>query len=169
MFSCLFNLCKRPIINNELSVADIEITVPQTPPISEIDTDSIKYFDWSDQTFEAKPCNIYDGDTFSACWYYKGDIIKYRCRCLGYDSPEMKVSKTNEKRDEIKASAVIAKNKFIELLTQDDTIIIVCDKFDKYGRVLVKVYNKHNGPRSLNDIMINEGYGYVYNGGTKRT
>ena len=37
--------------------------------------------------------------------------------------------------------------------------------FDKYGRLLVKLYKNNNS--LINDIMINEGHGYVYHGGTK--
>jgi len=136
--------------------------------ISEINPDEYKYFTWKGQTFDAKPCNIYDGDTFSVCFYYYGQVIKYRCRCLGYDSPEMKPSLKLENRLEIKKNAVKAKNRLAELLSQNNIIRITCGDFDKYGRVLVTMYNDVNGSKSINDIMLEEGYGYKYNGGTKQ-
>ena len=97
-----------------------------------------------------------------------GKIIKYRCRCLGYDSPEMKPLLTLENRDEIKKKAILARDKFSELLLQDSTITIKCGKFEKYGRLLVNVYNNTNGEKSLNQIMIDEKHGYEYFGGKKQ-
>jgi endonuclease YncB( thermonuclease family) len=133
-----------------------------------IDTDSYKLFSWCNKTIIGKPCNVYDGDTLSICWFHDDNIVKYRCRCLGYDSPEMRPLKSIENRDEIKRLAVIAKERFIELLNQDQTITVDCKEFDKYGRVLVTIYNKTNGNKSLNQIMIDENHGYEYYGGTKR-
>ena len=134
-----------------------------------INTDEHELFSWEGKTFVGKPCDVYDGDTLSVCWYYNGEIVKYRCRCNGYDSPEMRPSLSLPNRDEVKAKALEAKNRFKELLQQDSTITIKCDKFEKYGRTLITIFNKTNGNKSLNQIMIDEGYGYVYTGGTKRT
>ena len=44
-----------------------------------------------------------------------------------------------------------------------------CFDFDKYGRILVKVYNIDDVSLSINDIMINEGHGKIYDGGKKDT
>jgi len=136
--------------------------------IETINTDDIEYFTWNNLTFDAKPSNVYDGDTFSACWLYNGHIHKYRCRCSGYDSPEIKPLLSTLNREQVIRSAKNAKERFIELLNQDPYITIKCGKNEKYGRILVYVYNKTNGNKSLNQIMIDEGYGYVYNGGKKK-
>lgn len=138
------------------------------PSIADVDPDDLEYFTWENKTFIAKPSHVYDGDTFTATWCYNNELIKYRCRCLGYDSPEMKPRLNNPDRDEIKIKANIAKERFIQLLNQDPTITIVCGEFDKYGRVLVNIYNDTNGEKSINDMMIDEGFGYVYHGGTKQ-
>ena len=68
-----------------------------------------------------------------------------------------------ENRDEIKENAVKAKERLIELTA--DIVRLECMDFDKYGRLLVKLYKNNNS--LINDIMINEGHGYVYHGGTK--
>ena len=60
-----------------------------------IDEKDIPYFSFSGKTFIAKPCHIYDGDTFSIIFFFHGTYIKYRCRTIGYDSPEMKPLKSN--------------------------------------------------------------------------
>lgn len=143
--------------------------------LSIADEKSIPYFSFKGNTYIAKPCNVYDGDTFSAIFSFNGEIIKYRCRCIGYDTAEMKphvADKSDEKQvndaKEEKNLALLAKNRFQELVTAHPTklCIIKCYDFDKYGRLLVKVYNGVDS-MSINDIMIKEGHGKVYDGGTK--
>jgi endonuclease YncB( thermonuclease family) len=130
----------------------------------------IPYFSFKENTFYGKPCNIYDGDTFSIIFNYKGEFIKYRCRCLGYDSPEMKPSLKNENRIHEKELALKAKERFIELISKHETklIKIECFDFDKYGRLLVNVFNLVD-KESVNDIMVKEGFGKLYDGGKKDT
>ena len=55
--------------------------------------------------------DIYDGDTFKACFWLGDNIIKFSCRCLGYDSPEMKPRKDSPNRDKEKEAALNAKNR----------------------------------------------------------
>jgi len=135
-----------------------------------VNTDDIDYFSFKGKTFYAKPCNIYDGDTFSVVFEYKGDLIKYRCRCHGYDTPEMRPSLKNPNRDHEKELAKKAKERLIELLNKHETgmVKIECLEFDKYGRLLIKVFNNVDD-LSLNEIMVNEGHGKWYDGGTKDT
>ena len=133
------------------------------------ETDKHDYFSFVGKTFFARPINIYDGDTFSIIFLHK-DVIKYRCRCLGYDSPEMKPSLSNPNRDKEKALAVNAKNRMTELLTKHESglVFVECFEFDKYGRILVRVYNMID-TKSINEIMVEEGHGKNYDGGKKDT
>jgi endonuclease YncB( thermonuclease family) len=128
----------------------------------------VEYFNFKGKRFKCRYCNIYDGDTFSIIFIFKDEIIKYRCRCLGYDTPEMKPSLKNPNREKEKEVAKLAKARFIELLEKgkDGLIEVECFEFDKYGRILVNVYNGVDN-ESLNDIMIKEGHGIPYSGGTK--
>jgi endonuclease YncB( thermonuclease family) len=138
--------------------------------IQKLDPNKIPYFNFKGQTFYAKPCHIYDGDTFSICWIWKGEPIKYRCRCLGYDSPEMKPSLSNPNREKEKQLALAAKNRFTQLLEANPfgLIKVECGEFDKYGRILVTVYNNIDS-KSINEIMIEEHHGKIYSGGTKQS
>ena len=128
----------------------------------------VPYFNFKNKTFIAKPCNVYDGDTFSVIFDFKGDLIKYRCRCYGYDTPEMRPSRKNPNRDHEKKLAYSAKNRIIELLEAHPSklIKIECLDFDKYGRILIKAYNNVN-EKSINEIMVDEGHGKWYDGGKK--
>lgn len=130
----------------------------------------VPYFNFKNKTFIAKPCNVYDGDTFSVIFDFKGDLIKYRCRCYGYDTPEMRPSRKNPNRDHEKKLAYAAKIRIIELLEAHPSklIKIECLDFDKYGRILIKAYNNVN-EKSINEIMVDEGHGKWYDGGKKDT
>jgi len=132
------------------------------------DPKSVHYFSLKGNVFYALPCNIYDGDTFSVIFEYKGELIKYRCRCNGYDCAEMKPSLNDPNRDHEKELAIKAKDRLIELLNKHETklIKIECLEFDKYGRLLINFWNNID-KKSINEIMISEGHGKPYNGGTK--
>ena len=146
---------------------DVSDNVDTTNNILNIIPDDHDYFSWQDMVFDAIPCDTYDGDTTGFCWIYNGKVYKCKCRCIGYDSPEMRCGTNDPERDAKKALGLKAKERFIEILNQDPFVTIHCSFYDKYGRVLVTMYNATNGNKSINDIMIEEGHGYPYYGGTK--
>ena len=133
-----------------------------------IEPENMKCFSFIGQSFAGIPANIYDGDTLSIIFVYNGIPVKYRCRAFGYDSPEMKPLLSNPNRIKEKELANAAKDRFIELLTKhaDKNIFIKCHEFDKYGRLLVEIWNNVD-KESINTIMINERHGKPYQGGTK--
>jgi endonuclease YncB( thermonuclease family) len=54
-----------------------------------------------------------------------------------------------------------------KLLEKNNIIIkIKCFEFDKYGRLLVELYNDNN-TKSINQILVDECFAKSYNGGTK--
>ena len=65
-------------MNTELEITNL------TDKLKNIKTHKdVPYFNFDNKSFIAKPCKIYDGDTFSVIIDYKGELIKYRCRCIG--------------------------------------------------------------------------------------
>ncbi len=162
--------------------------------LAALDEKNINYFDFNGKTFIAKPCHFYDGDTFSAIFEHNGQIIKYRCRCVGYDTAEIKprraglialapkvpmasklphvADKTSQLQLDAAAAekklAQAAKTRFVELVTSHPSglCLIQCGEFDKYGRLLVTVFNGVDKD-SINSIMIKESHGKAYSGGTK--
>ena len=129
----------------------------------------LQLFTFKGYKCQVKIVDVYDGDTFTGIFQYKNDILKYKFRCYGYDSPEMKPLKSIPNRDEIKAKAKEAKLKFIDLANCERSFVIVeFGDFDKYGRILAKVYRKDN-MLYVNEEMVNQGYAVEYYGKTKKT
>lgn len=133
-----------------------------------IESSEIPLFSFEHEQIIAKITDVYDGDTFSAIFYYRNIPIKYRFRSNGYDSPEMKPLKTIPQRNEIIEKAKQARNKFIELVSKhpSNLVLLKCDKFDKYGRILATVFNGVD-EESVNQMMINQGFAKKYDGGKK--
>ena len=133
-----------------------------------VDPENMDCFSFNGQSFIGMATNVYDGDTLSIIFVYNGKPIKYRCRALGYDSPEIKPSLSNPNREQEKLLAIAAKKRFIDLLSKspDKNVFIKCHEFDKYGRLLVEIWNQVDS-QSINSIMVAEGHGKVYSGGKK--
>lgn len=131
--------------------------------LGDVDVLNVDYFSFDGKTFNARVVDVYDGDTFTVVFYYNTEWIKYRCRCLYYDSPEIKPPKNTPNRDDIINQANISKNKLKELLQKNHYVTIKCKKFDKYGRILVEVYNNIDN-KSINQTMLDGGYGVPYYG-----
>lgn len=51
-------------------------------------------------------------------------------------------------------------------MKEHQLVYIKCRKFDKYGRLLGKIYIDKNNNISVNELMIQNNYGYIYNGRT---
>lgn len=120
------------------------------------------------EVHRAKVLSVYDGDTITVCFFYNNKYRKFHVRMYGYDCSEMKPSKTipEDKRQEIKKSAIAAKKRLTELIG-GKIIYLYCGEFDKYGRLLGRVKLTEQDDKYINDIMIEEGLGYSYLGGTK--
>ena len=107
---------------------------------------------------------VLDGDTID-CYIDLGfDLkIKKRIRYMGIDTWE---SRTRDLAEKEKGLAAKARNK--ELL-EAGTFKIVSHGTGKFGRVLGEVFvETENGLESVNQILINEGHEYEYDGGKKK-
>ena len=136
-----------------------------------------------------KIVEIYDGDTCKIVLLNNNVLQKFNCRINGIDTPEMKPPLNKPNREiEIK-NAYRCRNRLIQLSTNTSTSVntdvdsdvkkvsldtntklvhVECLEFDKYGRLLVNIYDNET-PKSLsyNDMLVNEGFAKKYNGGTK--
>lgn len=171
MFTALMNkycqcFSKNNLSTNKISSLDKALLLKDLALI--VNKEAMPCFSFKGKILYGMPTNIYDGDTFSLIFVYNGETVKYRCRSLGYDSPEMKPSLQNLNRNKEKEMAKISKVRFEELLLKNPNGIVkvLCHSFDKYGRILVEIWNDVD-EKSINDIMVEEEYGIKYDGGKK--
>ena len=149
--------------------------------------DDIPLFTLKDKEFTAKIVDVYDGDTCSIVIYLNNKFTKFKLRCLGYDSPEMKPPKDAENREHLIDLAIISRNYFINRVTnislnlnqhysknqikdmmKENTKLVKVKShgWDKYGRFLGEIFIDSI---NINNEMIEKNYGYAYDGGTKKT
>ena len=133
-----------------------------------IDPKNIDLFTLKDKYY-AKVIDCYDGDTITCILKLDTKFYKFKVRLDGYDAPEMKPSKTisAEVRDKIKIAACAVK-KQLEELVLNKVIVLHCNGFDKYGRILGVLKLTDNDTQTINDIMIKNSNNYEYHGGTKK-
>lgn len=143
-----------------------------------------KPFTFNNTIVVAKCIKVYDGDTAHFVVKYgvrgEGEWIRFRCRCIGYNSAEMVPPKTLSEceRRRIKEQAV-ADKKFLAELLLDKFVVLHLHEFDKYGRPLVDIFlidegenvcNKIFDKKShVNSLMIRCGHGVPYSGHTSKS
>jgi len=135
--------------------------------LGKIESKNVPYFSFENYSCYAKVVDVYDGDTCTLLFLWNNYPVKMRCRMKGYDSPEMKPSLSDPNRDLVKKRAHEAKEALIKYIdyNNESLVKVEFEKFDKYGRPLITLYNMNNV--NVNEIMIMNNYGYKYNGGTK--
>ena len=148
----------------------------------------VKEFSLQGHILLAKVVYVYDGDTVHCVVKLNNQLTKFNCRLLGIDSPEVapKNIVDKEARQQEVSSAIKSRNYLIERVTDqkvDDNISkkdvkelckkstklvsIKCHEFDKYGRLLIEIYDMENMNKSINMNMIDNKYAVAYDGGTK--
>jgi len=126
------------------------------------------------ETITGKCVNVYDGDTVKIVFPINNKLYKWNCRLSGIDTPELRTKNLKEKklgykvRDELRTKIL---NKMV---------LIKCDNFDKYGRLLVDIYLKEqsqtggsnenkNSNMSINSWLIENKFAFKYDGGIKQS
>lgn len=114
-----------------------------------------------------KVVDIYDGDTCKVVFYHGGKFWRWNVRLFNLDTPEMRVSTKDPERDIKKQKAIEARD-YLRGLMLNKVVWIKCDEFDKYGRLLGTFFLEKAAEQSVNDLMLENGHGYAYDGGTKK-
>ena len=116
---------------------------------------------------------VVDGDTIDAAIDLGFDIsLTKRVRLAGVDTPE---SRTTDAKEKILGLEV---KEWLKKKLEGQTDIIVKtelpDSTEKYGRILGHLFigdkdvSAVNKKKSVNQMMIDEGYAWEYDGGTKK-
>ena len=117
--------------------------------------------------YRAKLDRVVDGDTVDALIDVGFDIwVKKRIRYMGIDAWE---SRTRDLEEKKKGLAAKARNKQLleEISNKPGYFRIKSHGVGKYGRLLGWLY-VGDAEVSLNEQMIEEGYAWAYDGGTKK-
>tara|TARA_Y100000590_G_C15546892_1_gene949346 strand:+ start:101 stop:595 length:495 start_codon:yes stop_codon:yes gene_type:complete len=156
--------------------------------LSLVKNNDIDQFSLNGRKVVAKVVDIYDADTCKIVFELDNKLVKFNCRLIGIDTPEMKPPKANPNRDAEKKKAKQARNRMVqlcsnveckinimykkkqikELLNKHTKLVEVnCHDFDKYGRLLIEISDLEDS-KTFNQVLIDEGFAYSYDGGTKK-
>ena len=179
---------------SEIKLAEIKINSSLEEKTDDLETlkkadYTINEFSLKDNKMYGKPVYVYDGDTLHIVFKINNNLVKFNCRMMGIDSPEIVPKNISDKakRDAEIKSAIKSRNYLIEKITnqtyqeekvskQDikeflskcqNVIWVHCLEFDKYGRLLVEIYKNPSDKISINQQMINDKMALSYDGGTK--
>jgi len=133
--------------------------------------------------------DIYDGDTCKVVLLNTNNLQTFNCRLSGLNATKMKptLKKVNRYKEIIHAKQ--CRNRLIQLVTNCECgdlnssitkknvkkllemnskiITIKCGEFDKYGHLLVRLYNDETCEEEANQILINESFAKAYDGVNK--
>jgi len=157
-----------PAIRPEWIFGNIELgeVKDQLRELDALPTD-VPMFTLEDHITAAKCVKVYDGDTVHLVMKFNGEMVRYRFRMIGYNSPEMRgVS------DEEKQRAIAARDYLADRLL-NKKVIARLGHVDKYGRPLCDLYIVEDEANitlenafkvHINKEMIEKGHGIPYMG-----
>lgn len=153
-------------------------------------TCDINEFSLNGKTMYGKVVYVYDGDTIHLVIKIDNCLVKFNCRLLGIDSPEIAPRNITEleMRKTIVNSAYKSRDYLIsrvsnikiekDQMTKKEVkqhcsnstklVWIKAHEFDKYGRLLVELFEDSDNTKSINQDMIDNKYALAYEGGTKK-
>ena len=145
----------------------------QRNELQNVKNDSVQLFSLNDKHFTAKIIDVYDGDTITVIFKMFGKYYKWKCRIMHVDTPEIKkmVKPSNEeeksKNEKEKKRAIIIRDIMREKLL-NKIVTLDCNKFDKYGRLLVE-FNIPETNIKIHNWLIENNYAKPYEGKTKNS
>ena len=155
---CPFSFKK--IYNRITQNRQSEINSNNNKNLNKIDWDSVnsdvEELSFKNQLIECKVVSVYDGDTIKCVFPLNGKLYKWNCSINGIDT-EIRTKSTIEKELGYKA-------KFSQRKILNKNVMIYCNDFDKYGRLLVNV---KIDKIDIKNLMIQNKFAVEYYGKTK--
>ena len=127
---------------------------------SSVDSD-VNEFTFKGEKKIAKVVSVYDGDTIKVVFAVSGKLYKFNCRIQHVDTPEIRTRNKKEKEYGLKVRDELRKK------IMDKVVTIICDDFDKYGRLLIDIEIEQQ--KLLSEWLIENNYAFRYDGGTKKS
>ena len=116
------------------------------------------------QYFVKNVLKVVDGDTIDVEIDLGFDLTKKeRVRLGGIDTPESRTRDLDEKK-----LGLQAKDYLKSLIVNADKLIVRTEKDGKFGRMIGYLYMNPDATVSLNQMLIDEGFAWMYDGGTKK-
>lgn len=126
--------------------------------LDNINENDVPLFSLNGMRCKAKVIKVYDGDTVTCIFPFKGEYFKWKCRLIGIDTPELRTRNLKEKEHGYKARDYLRSQILKEIVD------IECHDFDKYGRLLISIMKDNV---DIVHSLIENGFGKAYDGGTK--
>jgi len=150
----------------------------------------VNEFSLNGKSMWGKIVYVYDGDTVHIVFKIDGKLVKFNCRLAGLDTPEIAPKNSSDEKVKTKESTSAAKSKKYllckatnvaiekETMTKNEVkaccakstklVWVKCLDFDKYGRLLVDIYDEPNQTVSFSQDMIEKKFAIGYDGGAKK-
>ena len=120
-----------------------------------------------------KVIDVYDGDTITVAMNIQSDdtmnlvylpkmVHQFRIRMHGYNTEEIRQPKDDPDREKKKEWALYQRDWVVERLL-NKIVLLECLGYDKYGRILGKVYLDSNKQECINDIIVSSGVASKFN------
>ena len=97
--------------------------------------DSVRRFSFEGDKKIAKVVHVYDGDTIRVVFPVHKTFYKWTCRLVNVDTPEIRTRCKLQKQYGYKVRDAL-REKILNKI-----VLIECGEFDKYGRLLVNIYD----------------------------
>jgi len=135
----------------------------ETNKIMFTDSSEVSWFSLDGTACQCKVIDVYDADKVTIMLEFSGELYKVKCRLLGIDSAEKRTKNLEEKTVALEAT------KWLSELINNKVIWV---KWGKYGgRMLGTLYmtekDMKNGV-SINNMVVEKGYAYFYDGKKKK-
>lgn len=118
--------------------------------------DQIPIFSFNGLKCWCKCVGVYDGDTVTVVFDYKGELIKDHIRLWGINTPEIRT------RDAAEKEAGLSARDYLREQILDRIIWVEFFGEDKYGRSLGKLFITSDEQECINDQLVKLGYAKEY-------
>ena len=93
--------------------------------------------------------------------YMPSMIYQFRVRMYGYNTEEIRQPKDEPEREEKKVRAIQQRD-WVSNHILGKMVLLECLGYDKYGRILGKVYLDNEKSQCINDIIVSTGNAVAY-------
>jgi endonuclease YncB( thermonuclease family) len=131
----------------------------------------------------ARVIEMHDSDSLKVVLEVNGKLYKTMTRLVGIDAPEIRSKDPKERELAVRSrdraaqwvlgGSVSVGGMYTEKELRDRLwgipviVLLRCQHMDKYGRLLCTVFRDSDDKISLNDVLVQEGYADLYDGGHK--